>query len=104
ALTAYHEDVVVYEVSDSAGRPVGLFLHDNFSRPAKRSGAWMNALRWQHRNGVGGEPVRPVILNNNNFAKAAPGSQTLLSLDDVRTLFHEFGHGLHGLLSDVGYA
>jgi peptidyl-dipeptidase Dcp len=102
-LQAYHEDVVVYEVTDTAGREIGLFLHDNFSRPAKRSGAWMNALRWQHRNGPGGEPSRPVILNNNNFAKAAPGSQTLLSLDDVRTLFHEFGHGLHGLLSDVGY-
>jgi peptidyl-dipeptidase Dcp len=94
---------VVYEVTDTAGREIGLFLHDNFSRPAKRSGAWMNALRWQHRNGEGGEASRPVILNNNNFAKAAPGSQTLLSLDDVRTLFHEFGHGLHGLLSDVGY-
>jgi peptidyl-dipeptidase Dcp len=102
-LQAYHADVVVYEVTDTAGREIGLFLHDNFSRPAKRSGAWMNALRWQHRNGAGGEAARPVILNNNNFAKAAPGSQTLLSLDDVRTLFHEFGHGLHGLLSDVGY-
>ena len=102
-LQAYHEDVVVYEVTDTTGREIGLFLHDNFSRPAKRSGAWMNALRWQHRNGAGGEVSRPVILNNNNFAKAAPGSQTLLSLDDVRTLFHEFGHGLHGLLSDVGY-
>lgn len=103
-LSAYHADVLVYEVSDSAGRPIGLFLHDNFSRPSKRSGAWMNALRWQHRNGAGGMPSPPVIMNNNNFAKAAPGSQTLLSLDDVRTLFHEFGHGLHGLLSDVGYA
>lgn len=99
-LAAYHEDVLTYEVSDSAGRSIGLFLHDNFSRPAKRSGAWMSALRWQHRNG---EDARAVILNNSNFAKAAPGEPTLLSLDDVRTLFHEFGHGLHGLLSDVGY-
>ncbi len=104
-LAAYHGDVLAYEVSDAAGRSIGLFLHDNFSRPAKRSGAWMSALRWQHRNGGdGAEAVRPVILNNNNFAKAAPGEATLLSLDDVRTLFHEFGHGLHGLLSDVGYA
>nr|WP_246312253.1 M3 family metallopeptidase [Aquabacterium terrae] len=104
-LTAYHGDVLAYEVSDSGNRPIGLFLHDNFSRPAKRSGAWMSALRWQHRNAANGaEAVRPVILNNNNFAKAAPGEETLLSLDDVRTLFHEFGHGLHGLLSDVGYA
>ncbi|WP_395699269.1 M3 family metallopeptidase [Aquabacterium sp.] len=103
-LAAYHEDVMTYEVSDNEGRVLGLFLHDNFSRPTKRSGAWMSALRWQHRNtGTAGEAARPVILNNNNFAKAAPGAPTLLSLDDVRTLFHEFGHGLHGLLSDVGY-
>ncbi|MBI5255636.1 MAG: M3 family metallopeptidase [Burkholderiales bacterium] len=99
-LAGYHEDVLAYEVSDSTGRVLGLFLHDNFSRPAKRSGAWMSSLRWQHRNG---EVSTPVILNNNNFAKGAPGAPTLLSLDDVRTLFHEFGHGLHGLLSDVGY-
>jgi len=103
-LAAYHSDVLTYEVSDSAGQVIGLFLHDNFSRPAKRSGAWMSALRWQHRNASEVAAVsRPVILNNNNFAKAAAGEQTLLSLDDVRTLFHEFGHGLHGLLSDVGY-
>ncbi len=103
-LVAYHEDVLTYEVSDNTGRVLGLFLHDNFSRPAKRSGAWMSALRWQHRNtGMAGQASQPVILNNNNFAKAAPGEATLLSLDDVRTLFHEFGHGLHGLLSDVGY-
>ncbi|HSW08242.1 M3 family metallopeptidase, partial [Aquabacterium sp.] len=103
-LAAYHDDVLAYEVSDSAGQPIGLFLHDNFSRPAKRSGAWMSSLRWQHRNGApGAERSQPVILNNNNFAKAAPGQATLLSLDDVRTLFHEFGHGLHGLLSDVAY-
>jgi peptidyl-dipeptidase Dcp len=104
-LAAYHGDVLAYEVSDAQGRTIGLFLHDNFSRPAKRSGAWMSALRWQHRNGGDGAgAVQPVIVNNNNFAKAAPGEATLLSLDDVRTLFHEFGHGLHGLLSDVGYA
>jgi peptidyl-dipeptidase Dcp len=60
----------------------------------------MSVLRWQHRSGF---ESRPVVLNNNNFARGGPGSPTLLSLDDVRTLFHEFGHGLHGLLSDVGY-
>jgi peptidyl-dipeptidase Dcp len=60
----------------------------------------MSNLRWQHRNGPDGAAQLPVILNNNNFAKGAP---TLLSLDDARTLFHEFGHGLHGLLSDVTY-
>jgi peptidyl-dipeptidase Dcp len=99
-LSAYHDDVVVHAVSGADGAPVGLFLHDNFSRPAKRSGAWMSSLRVQHRNG---SISLPVVMNNNNFAKAAPGETTLLSLDDVRTLFHEFGHGLHGLLSDVGY-
>jgi peptidyl-dipeptidase Dcp len=103
-LRAYHADVDVYQVSDAAGADVGLFLHDNFSRPSKRSGAWMSTLAVQHRNGEGGAAALPVVLNNNNFAKAAPGQPTLLSPDDVRTLFHEFGHGLHGLLSDVGYS
>jgi len=93
----YHPDVRAYEVVDATGAPVGLFLHDNFARPSKRSGAWMNGFHWQHRNGGA---TLPVIINNNNFAKGEP---TLLSFDDVRTLFHEFGHGLHGLLSDVTY-
>jgi peptidyl-dipeptidase Dcp len=65
----------------------------------------MNGFRWQSRNAGadGRETVRPIIVNNNNFAKGAPGEPTLLAFDDVRTLFHEFGHGLHGLLSDVDY-
>jgi peptidyl-dipeptidase Dcp len=96
-LKMYHPDVKAYEVHDAQGRPVGLFFHDNFARPGKRSGAWMSSFMDQARNG--GE-LRPVIINNNNFAKGAP---TLLSFDDVRTLFHEFGHGLHGLLSNVHY-
>jgi peptidyl-dipeptidase Dcp len=96
-LASYHPDVKTYEVHDAQGQPVGLFVQDNYMRPTKRSGAWMSGLRWQARNG--GE-VQPIILNNNNFAKA---QRTLLSFDDVRTLFHEFGHGLHGLLSNVTY-
>ena len=101
-LPVYHPDVVGYEVHDAAGALVGVFLQDNFARAGKRSGAWMSSLRWQCRNGG---DARPVILNNNNFAKAdtAAGEPTLLSMDDARTLFHEFGHGLHGLLSDVTY-
>jgi peptidyl-dipeptidase Dcp len=99
-LPVYHPDVTAYEVHDAAGLLVGVFLQDNFARASKRSGAWMSSLRWQARNG--GCDV-PVILNNNNFAKGAPGRPTLLSLDDARTLFHEFGHGLHGLLSNVTY-
>jgi len=96
----YHPDVRVFEALDSSGRRVGAFLFDNFARAGKRSGAWMNAMRLQSRS-CG--DVRPVIVNNSNFSRAAPGEPLLLSLDDVRTLFHEFGHGLHGLLSDVTY-
>lgn len=93
----YHPDVRAYEVFNADGSLRGLFLQDNFARPTKRSGAWMNALRNQSR----ALAATPVILNNNNFARGAAGEPTLLSFDDVRTLFHEFGHGLHGLLSDV---
>ncbi|HEY6086229.1 MAG TPA: M3 family metallopeptidase [Burkholderiaceae bacterium] len=99
-LPVYHPDVRAYEMRDLDGRVAGIFLHDNFARPSKRSGAWMSSFRQQTKNG--GEVI-PIILNNNNFAKAAAGEPTLLSFDDVRTLFHEFGHGLHGLLSNVGY-
>src|SRR5262249_45993330 len=72
-------------------------LHDNFARPGKQSGAWSSRYRDQE---MMHEPVAPIVVNNNNFAK---GSPTLLSFDDARTLFHEFGHGLHGLLSRVRY-
>ncbi|MFG6461041.1 M3 family metallopeptidase [Roseateles sp. DXS20W] len=96
-IAGYHADVRAYEVLNADGTLRGLFLQDNFARPTKRSGAWMNALRNQSR-ALG---AKPVILNNNNFAKGGAGEPTLLSFDDVRTLFHEFGHGLHGLLSDV---
>ena len=102
-LVAYHPDVDVYQVRDAQGAVIGLFLHDNFARPGKRSGAWMSQLSPQQRNAADGGASLPVVLNNNNFAKAVAGTPTLLSPDDVRTLFHEFGHGLHGLLSDVGY-
>ncbi|MEO7116972.1 MAG: M3 family metallopeptidase [Caldimonas sp.] len=103
-IRVYHPDVRVYEVRDAAGQAIGVFLHDNFARPSKRSGAWMSSYRRQSRNGgEGAGPVLPIIVNNNNFAKAAKGTPTLLSFDDARTLFHEFGHGLHGLLSNVTY-
>jgi peptidyl-dipeptidase Dcp len=103
-VPAYHPDVKVYEVrARGAGALVGVFLHDNFARATKRSGAWMSSYRVQSRHGERGDRVVPIVVNNNNFAKAAPGEPTLLSFEDARTLFHEFGHGLHGLLSDVGY-
>ncbi len=92
----YHPDVRAYEVRD-AGRHVGIFIADPFARPDKRSGAWMSSYRDQEAMD---EPVSPIIVNNNNFARGEP---TLLSMDDAQTLFHEFGHGLHGLLSRVRY-
>lgn len=100
SIRAYHPDVKVYEVRGAGDTLVGVFLHDNFARPSKRSGAWMSSYRLQMRNGG---DVTPIVVNNNNFAKGAPGAPTLLSFDDARTLFHEFGHGLHGLLSSVTY-
>lgn len=102
-LHAYHPDVKVYEVRGRDGAHVGVFLHDNFARPTKRSGAWMSNYRQQSRNAPGGGTVSPIVVNNNNFAKGSPGQPTLLSFDDARTMFHEFGHGLHGLLSSVTY-
>ncbi len=99
-ISAYHPDVQTYEVKNAAGATVAIFLHDNFARATKRGGAWMNAYRMQSR--IDGD-VMPIIVNNNNFAKGAPGEPTLLSFDDARTLFHEFGHGLHGMLSNVRY-
>jgi peptidyl-dipeptidase Dcp len=97
----YHPDVKVYEVRSAGDKLIGVFLHDNFARPSKRSGAWMSSYRQQSRHG--GQEVLPIVVNNNNFAKGAPGQPTLLSFDDARTLFHEFGHGLHGLLSNVSF-
>ena len=104
-LRAYHPDVKVYEVRGADGATIGVFLHDNFARASKRSGAWMSSFRKQSRNlaNAGDGAALPIIINNNNFAKGAPGEPTLLSFDDATTLFHEFGHGLHGLLSNVTY-
>jgi peptidyl-dipeptidase Dcp len=101
-LPVYHPDVRVWEVRDQAGAHVGLFLHDNFARPGKHSGAWSS--RYRDQQDLDG-PVAPIVVNNNNFARSDPtgGEPTLLSFDDARTLFHEFGHGLHTLLSRVRY-
>ncbi|MCQ1853639.1 M3 family metallopeptidase [Neorhizobium galegae] len=104
-VAAYHPDVRVFEVRDRDGSLKALFLGDYFARSSKRSGAWMNSLQSQHKlplkNGATGE--LPIIYNVCNFAKPAEGKPALLSLDDARTLFHEFGHALHGMLSDVTY-
>jgi peptidyl-dipeptidase Dcp len=98
-LAAYHEDVRVWEVLDADGSGLGLFLGDYFARSTKRGGAWMNSLVEQSR--LLGR--RPVVVNTLNIPKPAPGEPALLTLDELRTLFHEFGHALHGLLSDVAY-
>jgi peptidyl-dipeptidase Dcp len=97
-LPLYHPDVRAWEVTGPGGEAVGLFLGDYFARPSKRSGAWMSGYRGQER--LAGD-VRPIIVNVMNFAKARDGEPALLSFDDARTLFHEFGHALHGLLSNV---
>jgi peptidyl-dipeptidase Dcp len=99
-VAAWHEDVRVWEVRDRAGRHRGLFFGDYFARPSKHSGAWMTSLRDQEK--LAGD-IAPIIVNVMNFPKSAPGEPVLLSFDDARTLFHEFGHALHGLLSDVTY-
>jgi peptidyl-dipeptidase Dcp len=99
-VPVYHPDVRVWEVLDKSGAHIGVFLGDYFARPSKRSGAWMSSYRDQHRLN---RAVTPIIVNVMNFARGADGSPTLLSFDDARTLFHEFGHGLHGLLSNVTF-
>jgi peptidyl-dipeptidase Dcp len=99
-VPVYHPDVRVFEVSNEQGRHLGLFYADYYARPSKRSGAWMSAFRRQHKLT---DDARPIIVNVLNFAKGAAGEPVLLSFDDARTLFHEFGHALHGLLSDVTY-
>ncbi len=96
----YHPDVRAWEVLDKSGAHAGLFIGDYFARSSKRSGAWMSSFRTQHKLGKG---QRPIIINVLNFAKGSDGEPALLSFDDARTLFHEFGHGLHGLLSNVTY-
>ena len=96
----YHPDARVWDVTDAQGRHVALFIGDYFARSSKHSGAWMTTLRDQEK--LSGD-VRPIVLNVCNFSKPAQGEPALLSFDDARTLFHEFGHALHGMLSNVTY-
>jgi peptidyl-dipeptidase Dcp len=100
-VPVYHPDVRVWEVKDrQSGKHVGLWYFDPYARPGKRSGAWMNAYRSQER--FAGE-VTTIVSNNANFVKGAPGEPVLISWTDAETLFHEFGHALHGLASSVSY-
>jgi peptidyl-dipeptidase Dcp len=99
-IQVWHPDVRVWEVKDAGGAQKALFYGDYFARASKRSGAWMTSLRDQQKlDGA----ITPLVINVMNFAKGAEGHPSLLSPDDARTLFHEFGHGLHGMLSDVVY-
>ena len=98
----YHPDVKVYEVVDLDGNHVAVFMTDYFARASKRQGAWMDEMKSSYV-ASDGTAVRPIIYNVGNFAKPTADSPSLLSLDDVHTMFHEFGHGLHGMLSRAKY-
>ena len=99
-VPVYHPDVRVWEVKDPAGRHVGLWYFDPYARPGKQSGAWMNAYRTQEKFA---RPITTIVSNNSNFVKGKPGETVLISWTDAQTLFHEFGHALHGLSSNVSY-
>jgi peptidyl-dipeptidase Dcp len=99
-VPVYHPDVRVWEVTNPAGQLVGLWYFDPYARKGKRSGAWMNAYRPQER--FDGD-VKTIVSNNSNFVKGKPGEPVLVSWTDATTLFHEFGHALHGLSSNVSY-
>lgn len=100
-VPVYHEDVACFEVKEADGTHVGLLYVDYFPRESKRGGAWMSEFRGQSK--VGGKNIRPVIFNVGNFSKPTADKPSLLSFEETQTLFHEFGHALHGLLSDCTY-
>ena len=101
-IPKYHKDVRVFEVLEKDGRHVGIFYTDYFPRASKRGGAWMNSFR--DESIVGGKRIAPVVSNNGNFSKPTGNKPALLSFEEVTTLFHEFGHALHGLLMNVTYS
>uniref|UniRef100_UPI004025699F M3 family metallopeptidase n=1 Tax=Segatella hominis TaxID=2518605 RepID=UPI004025699F len=98
-IPTYHPDMKVFEVSDKNGKPIALFYSDYFRRPTKRGGAWMSAFAKQSKQ----RGQLPIIYNVCNSAKAPEGQPSLITWDEVTTLFHEFGHALHGILSDCRY-
>jgi peptidyl-dipeptidase Dcp len=99
-VPVFHPDVHVWEVNDPAGKLVGLWYFDPYARKGKRSGAWMNSYRPQERFE---RDIKSIVSNNSNFVKGKPGEPALISWEDATTLFHEFGHALHGLSSNVSY-
>jgi len=100
-IPKYHEDVTVFEVKEADGTHVGILYVDYFPRESKRGGAWMGEFRQQQK--LDGKNVRPIIYNVGNFSKPTADKPSLISFEEVGTLFHEFGHALHGLLSDCTY-
>ncbi|MCP9612422.1 M3 family metallopeptidase [Coprobacter tertius] len=100
-MPVYHPDIKVYEVKDADGKHLAVFYTDYFPRPGKRGGAWMSAFREEYIKD--GKEIRPVIYNVCNFTKPTADSPSLLTLDEVETLFHEFGHALHGMLTQCTY-
>ncbi len=100
-VPVYHKDVTAYEVKDADGSLIGVLFVDYFPRASKRGGAWMSEFRQQKK--IDGKDIRPIIYNVGNFSKPTGDKPSLLSLEEVQTLFHEFGHGLHGLLSNCTY-
>ena len=100
-VQVYHPDVKVFEVLDELDRHVAVFYADFFPRPGKRNGAWMTSFRGQKKEG--GENIRPHVANVCNFTKPTPSKPSLLTFNEVTTLFHEFGHALHGMLADGKY-
>ncbi len=101
-IPVWHKDQQVFEVLDKQGKHLGVIYMDFFARPSKRGGAWMNELRMQSNQN--GKFVSPIVTNNFNFPAPTKDSPSLLSFSQAQTVFHEFGHGLHGLLSNVKYA
>ncbi|MDD5466120.1 MAG: M3 family metallopeptidase [Candidatus Omnitrophica bacterium] len=100
-IPVYHPDVKVFEVKEADGTHVGILYTDYFPRASKGAGAWMNAIRDEYK--IDGKKVTPLIINCGNFTKPTPDQPSLLTLEEVTSLFHEFGHGLHGLLADCTY-
>lgn len=100
-IPKYHAEVRTFEVQEADGKHVGVIMLDYHPRPGKRGGAWSSRYRGQHRKD--GKDVRPVVVNVCNFTRPSVGKPALLRLEEVETLFHEFGHGLHSLLSDINY-
>ncbi len=100
-VPVYHKDAIVFEVKESSGEHIGIFYLDFHPRDSKRGGAWMTSFRKQSR--IKEKNIKPVIMNVANFSKPTGDKPALLSFEEVKTMFHEFGHGLHGLLSNCTY-